>query len=273
MKTISLILSVYKKERELEILLNALRRQSYDGFEVIIADDGSGEAIERLVNEFQKNANYKIQYLTQEDKGFRKNRILNKAVCASKSEYLIFLDGDCIPHKDFVKAHYENLEAGTVLTGRRVHLNKSLSDNLTKEIVIQDDFDKYYLRAIGKSMILKNRTTTAEEGIVVKSKAIRRLIGNKTNHIVGCNFSLPKELLLRINGFDENYTGPGIGEDTDIEHRLRLLNVQFKSVRNLAVVFHMYHHKTKENSINYEYFHSKVKLSKNYYCQNGINKS
>lgn len=261
---------MYKKARELEILLYALGRQSYKNFEVIVADDGSGEVIEELVKKYSEDSLFPIKLITQEDFGFRKNRILNKAITASNGEYLIFLDGDCIPHKDFLKAHFENSESGTVLTGRRVHLNKQLSDNLSKELVSKKEFDNYYLKAIGKSLISKARSTTAEEGIVVKSSVIRKIISGKTNHIVGCNFSLPKELLLKINGFDENYTGPGIGEDTDIEHRLRMLNVHFKSVRNLAVVFHMYHRKTKENDSNYKYFHENVKLTTDYYCKNGI---
>ena len=48
--------------------------------------------------------------------------ILNKAVVASKGEYLVFLDGDCIPDNNFVKDHYNLRQHGMVIGGRRVQL-------------------------------------------------------------------------------------------------------------------------------------------------------
>lgn len=152
-------------------------------------------------------------------------------------------------------------------------MNKKLSDSLTKQYVSSDDFDSFYIKALGKSVGFSNPVSTAEEGIIIKSKLLRKTIEKRNLHIVGCNFSLPKELLLKINGFDETYIGAGIGEDSDIEYRLGLLNASFKSVRNLAVVFHMYHSKTKENETNYDYFHKTVKLKKEFWCKNGIIKS
>ncbi|MDD5363498.1 MAG: glycosyltransferase [Ignavibacteria bacterium] len=270
MKTISLIISVYKKVKELEILLTALKRQSCKDFDVIIADDGSGDIISDFVKEFRKTCDYEIIFLTQEDAGFRKNKILNEAVRTSVNEYLIFLDSDCIPHKDFVKAHFDNSEKNTVLVGRRIHLNEKLSDMLTPEFVLTDDFDRLYLRALKSSIGFRKSTYTAEEGIIIRNKLLRKLLNIRNYHIVGCNFSLSKELLLEINGFDENYVGAGIGEDSDIEYRLGLINAKFKSVRNLAVVFHMYHEKTKEDNTNYDYFHNNVKTKNNFYCENGI---
>ncbi|MBK6538350.1 MAG: hypothetical protein IPG09_11470 [Ignavibacteria bacterium] len=78
-----------------------------------------------------------------------------------------------------------------------------------------------------------------------------------------------KALLEKINGFDENYEGPGLGEDSDIEYRLRLAGAEFRSVRNLAVQYHLYHPKTKEDEKNMKYF-TEVKQSKNYFCKNGL---
>lgn len=269
MKSITLILSVYRKTRELGILLSALTRQSHKDFDVIVADDGSGEEMESFVHDYKNRINYDIKYITQEDLGFRKNKILNKAVAGSNSDYLIFLDSDCIPHKDFIKAHFENSGENVVLVGRRVHLNKKLSNELNEELVVSDSFDRFYLKALGRSIGFNSPVSTAEEGIVVKNKTLRKAL-SRNLHIVGCNFSVSKELLLKINGFDENYVGPGIGEDSDVEHRLKLINAEFKSVRNLAVAFHMYHPKTTESNSNYDYFHNNVKLKKEFYCKNGI---
>ena len=270
MKTISIVISVYRKVRELEILLSALTRQTYKDFNVIIADDGSDDFMLDFIKKFREKSNFEIIYLTQEDIGFRKNKILNEAIRTTKREFLVFLDCDCIPHKDFVKAHFENSEKGTVLVGRRIHLNEDLSILLNREFIQTDAFDRFYLRALRKSLKFNNQTSTAEEGIIIKNKLLRKFLGIRNNHIVGCNFSVSKELLLKINGFDENYVGAGVGEDTDLEYRLSLINAKFKSVRNLAVVFHMYHSKTQENNTNYDYFHFNVKTKNVFYCENGI---
>ena len=88
---------------------------------------------------------------------------------------------------------------------------------------------------------------------------------------MGCNFSLHKDLVLKINGFDENYTGAGIGEDSDIEFRLRLIGAKFYSLRYLAILYHLHHKATREEESNYEYF-GRVKRRKEYYCSNGIKK-
>ncbi|MCX6157158.1 MAG: glycosyltransferase [Ignavibacteriota bacterium] len=270
MKTISVVISVYRKVRELEVLLTALKKQSYLNFDVIIADDGSGKPVHDFIDEFRKDCNYGITFLTQEDIGFRKNKILNEAIRTSNCQYLIFLDGDCIPHKDFVKAHAENSEENTLLVGRRVHLSEDLTKRINKDFILSGGFNGLSFRALVNSFKFKNSSTTSEEGIIIKNKLLRSMLRRGNNHLVGCNFSVPKDLLIKINGFDENYTGAGIGEDSDIEYRLSLLNVKFKSVRNLAVVFHMYHQKTKENNTNFDYFHNNVKTKNVFFCENGI---
>lgn len=69
----------------------------------------------------------------------------------------------------------------------------------------------------------------------------------------GSNFSLEKKLIEGMNGFDENFIGPGYGEDTDVERRLRLFGAKVKSIRNLAVQYHLYHKKTIKASANRKY--------------------
>jgi len=272
-KIVSVIISVYKKKRELEILLTAFSMQTYTDFDVIIADDGSGEKILEFINEFRKNCKYTITFLTQEDIGFRKNKILNEAIKTTESDYLIFLDSDCIPHKDFVKAHIENSEENTVLFGRRVFLNKNLSDKLNTEYILSGKLNNLNYKALLSSLNLNHPSSAAEEGLIIENKFLRKLFGLEKGMLVGCNFSASKSLLLKVNGFDEDYTGAGIGEDTDIEYRLGLINAKFKSVRNLAVVFHIDHPKTVENNSNYDYFHYNVKTKNNYFCENGIIKT
>jgi hypothetical protein len=58
--------------------------------------------------------------------------------------------------------------------------------------------------------------------------------------ILGSNFSLWKEDILAINGFDEAYDTYGL-EESDVQFRLSLVGVRGKSLRNLAIQYHVYH--------------------------------
>jgi glycosyltransferase involved in cell wall biosynthesis len=270
MHKLSLIISVYNKVSTLELILTALSIQSFKDFEVLIADDGSGENMKKFISDYKKSGKTDITHIHHDDKGFRKNKILNEAIKKSRSEYLVFIDGDCIPHSDFLHQHYLNRKKNTVLCGRRVNLSKRLSDEITTGKILSKDFEKVNLKHFYDSWrSRKVRSTFVEEGLMVRNKLLRKLFVKGEAHIVGCNFSLHRELIEKINGFDENYTGPGIGEDSDIEFRLRLAGSKFGTLRNLAILFHIYHKATAETDANYEYF-EKVQMRNDFMCENGL---
>jgi glycosyltransferase involved in cell wall biosynthesis len=139
-----LIISVYDQVKALELILYALSIQSFKDFEVIVAEDGSNPEIKKLVDDWQRKKVFTIKHLTQDDRGFRKNKILNEAIKNSSADYLIFIDGDCIPHPDFLKAHFENKENDMVLCGRRVNLTKNISEKITP------NQNKFWIKPIPK---------------------------------------------------------------------------------------------------------------------------
>lgn len=267
----TLIISVYKKVRELELILSSLEKQSYrKNYEIIIADDGSGEEIEKLIKQVRKKFEIDLKFITHEDLGFRKNKILNEAIKNSKSDYLIFIDGDCIPHYHFIEAHIKYQKPDTVLCGRRVMLGKKISEGILKSYGKNKSFEITFSKLLIDSVRSKNASLHVEEALYIENAKARNLINAKRTNLLGCNFSIPKNLIEKVNGFDENYTGPGIGEDTDIEYRLKFISASFESLRNLAIVYHLYHPKTIEERKNYDYFHNYIKNSGNYFCKNGL---
>lgn len=215
----SLIISVYNDIETLILILEALKVQTEKQFEVIIADDGSNENFVKKLNEIKPFFPYKIIHLWHEDLGWRKEVILNKAIVASNSEYLIFIDGDCIPHHQFIEEHLSFAKKGKVVAGRRVMLTEELTKSITKEMISSRKIHRFVaIRVLLSSFFGKVRH--AEESIRITNKWLRKIFLKERFHdLLGCNFSIYKQDMLKINGFDERFSYPGIGEDTDVEAR------------------------------------------------------
>lgn len=103
MNKATVIAAFYNKIDYLKLVLAGFERQTTKEFELIIADDGSAENVVLEINKLKSHYTFPIKHIWQEDKGFRKNKILNKAITESETDYLIFIDADCIPHRGFVQ--------------------------------------------------------------------------------------------------------------------------------------------------------------------------
>lgn len=263
---LSLIIAVYNNATALRYIFSALARQSFKEFEVIIADDGSGKEIADVVNEAKRTHQFRIKHLWHADKGWRKNMMLNYAIQESSTDYLVFIDGDCIPSKHFLKDHFEQREERKVLLGRRVEHGKRWANELTIQKIENGNFEKYYFADIVDAML--GKSVRLEHGIRVPNPILRKLT-EKSTGLLGSNFSIFKEHLVAINGFDETYDGPGFGEDTDIFYRLTLFGITGKSLRNLAIEYHFWHPLTKVSDKNRQRFEETMKRSQ-YKCKNGL---
>ena len=237
--TVSLFLSTYEMPHHLRLVLAGLARQTFKDFEILVCDDGSGPETKKIIEDFAKTSPTPIRHFWQEHDGFRKCRILNQAAREAQGKILVFLDGDCVPHKDYIGDHVREQEEGFYLAGRRVELGRQISQNLTPEQVRGGYFD--FPRPSLLLSSFRDDTENLQRSFRVGSNAIRKLL--KMNRVVdlkGCNYSIPRAALEEINGFDENYEGYG-REDTDVELRLQNLGLKIKSMKGLAIQFHVWH--------------------------------
>ncbi len=266
----SLIISFYNRIEYLRIILAALERQTFRDFEVIVADDGSRTEVVAEIEVIKLRSPIDIQHLWHEDLGFRKTIILNKAIVSARSNYLIFIDGDCVPDHRFVEEHFANRSAATVLAGRRANVSRKLAPLLNEENVRTGILEKGFAFKVMLDGLFGKSTHTIK-GLYVRNSLLRSFLNRKLTGVLGSNFSIHREDLLAINGFDERYQAPAVGEDTDIEVRLRWNNVRVKMIKNMAVQYHFDHPKLKRSKVNEEIFRQVLK-SKEYFTPYGIQK-
>jgi len=244
---VSLIVSVFDREDFAEIVLESVKRQNFPLYEVIVTEDGERKSMKELVAQKKESFPFPLLHLQQKDLGNRKPLALNRAIQNSSGEYLIFIDGDCVLHRDFAKAHVQLSSMTSFLTGRRVELSPSLSqklnveaiqngwaDRLSWDLICDSVFGKTYgvMRAIPTPHFLRN---------ILKRDVI--------DDIRGCNFSVHKTHLVAINGFSNRFSG-AYGEDSDVEWRLRRLGIQMRGNKGAAIQFHLWHKEQKKDSSN-----------------------
>lgn len=267
---ISLIISVYNRFDYLQLVLAGLERQSLWDFEVIIADDGSNNTFTGQLKNLIPILPFPLTHIRQEDKGFRKNKILNKAITAANSDYLVFIDGDCVPHSQFLNEHSQYRKKNVCLTGRRVNLSEKITGQLSPGLVKKGYLEKNTLKLITDGLL--GKSDYVEKGFYVRSKFLRERLNKKVRGLLGCNFSIHKEDILSINGFDERYEAPSIGEDSDIQYRLELAGTQIRSLNNIAVQYHLYHKLQERPQENLDLF-NKIKESGLAFTPFGIERS
>jgi glycosyltransferase involved in cell wall biosynthesis len=268
--SISIIVSVYKDVEALELIIHSLLHQTLYPNEVIISEDGQSIAMKDFIAHLP-SLPFPLIHLTQEDDGWQKNRALNRAIVASSSSYLIFIDGDCIPYNTFIEGHATLLEKNHALCGRRSEPGEYFSTMLRNQKMTLQEYVFNYLSNL---FALKNdHVKHYEEGIYLgKKHFIFKLLCliRKDSHLVGCNFSCFKSDMIRINGFDEDFKMPTTGEDSDIERRMRILGIKMKSCRNVANMVHLYHPKIFNADISAKTMAIMQSKGDSPYCYNGL---
>jgi glycosyltransferase involved in cell wall biosynthesis len=265
---VSVIMATYNNLESLQWALLGFLRQTYPEFELIISEDGSSGGTQELIHKICKDAPFPIIYLWQEDLGIRKTKALNEGVKHSSADYLIFTDPDCIPHRDFIKEHMKHREQGCYLVGRRVRWGPKYSSILTKDFILSGDYERFSLRWIYFAM--RGDVEYPKRAIKVKYAWMQKWLEwpSASQYLQGCNFSIYKEDLEKVNGWNEEIKGLG-GEDIELDLRLRNAGMKRKSVKNLAITYHS-HHPDRKRSFSLDSIFEELERTGQYWCENGI---
>lgn len=236
---ISVIISTYNAVEWLRKTLWGYAQQTTKDFEIVIADDGSGEETLKTIKEFQEGFPVPIIHVWHEDKGFRKTKILNQAILSCSAEYIVMTDGDCIPKNDFIAIHYKYRKTGYFLSGGYYKLPMAISEAITKmDIVSQNCFDLKWLKLKGIKSSFKNNKISASGLKCVLLNFFTPTAATWNGH----NASGWKNDILAVNGFDERM-GYG-GEDRELGERLRNRGIKSKQIRYSALCVHLDHERS-----------------------------
>lgn len=233
---ISVIISTYNSPKWLEKVLWSYEQQTFKDFEIVIADDGSGDETKALIEQMKSQVSYPIQHIWHEDRGFQKTIILNKATVASNGSYLVYTDGDCIARADFLQVHANQREKGYFLSGGYFKLPMSISELISEDdIKTQRCFDINWLKSNGLKSSFKNNKITAKG---LKQKLLNSLTPT-TATWNGHNSSGYKTDIVAANGFDERMQYGG--EDRELGERLFNAGIKAKQIRYSAICLHLDH--------------------------------
>ena len=235
-RQVSVVISTYNSPEWLNRTLCGYACQTADPFEVVIADDGSGEETRRIVDAFRSQDRFRIRHVWHEDDGFRKCRILNQAIMASSGDYLIFTDGDCVPRADLVSCHINHAQPACFLSGGYYKLPMDVSHQITPQAIeSQQAFSIQWLRQAGLPFSHRLLKLHAPGKLTRFLNAVTTTKPSWNGH----NASGWKRDLVAAGGFDERMRYGG--EDRELGERLENAGIVGKQIRYSAVCVHLDH--------------------------------
>ena len=245
----SIILNTYNRAERLKLCLPAYCLQTRSDFELIVADDASDDNTEEVVHDFSASAPFPVLYVRQELPGHHRTAVLNRAILAGRSEFLIFTDADCLPKHDLVEVHCAHRSEKRLLIGGRIRLDQEETEQIIPKMVTSRQYEGFLNTRRRREL----RRTHWRNLFYITVKKRRR------PHNYALNMGVEKWALLAVNGFDENCEGWG-NADGELRERLKRIDVWPKCICNQAVVFHLWHppHPSRSERRNLEYVRRKT---------------
>ena len=233
---VSLIVTTYNRPDALAAVLRGLFAQTDAGFEVLVADDGSRDETRELVERVGRDAPLPIVHVWQEDRGFRAGAARNRAVAQAAGQYLLFLDGDCVPRPDFVALHRRLSERGWMVAGNRILLSEPFTREVLEGRLPIHAWSFAQWRAAHRRGAI-NRTLPLR---TLPLGPLRKIGRRRWQRVRTCNLGVWADDFRAVNGFDEVFEGWGF-EDSDLAVRLLNLGIRRKYGAFATGVLHLWH--------------------------------
>ncbi|MBN8727119.1 MAG: glycosyltransferase family 2 protein [Xanthomonadales bacterium] len=235
MPAATVMFATYNEPQWLEWVLWGYTTQTFRDFEVLVVDDGSREDTRAVIDRLRPQVNYRLRHFWQPDEGYQKCKGMNRGILLADSDYLVFTDGDCIPHPEFVARHMALRERGRYLTGGYCKLPLALSRRITREDILAG-------RATDYAWLAANGLERHTLKLRVKNEFLRSLLNTITPvkpRLHGHNASVWRDDAIRVNGWDERMQYGG--QDLELGERLNNAGVHGKTIRYSAICVHLEH--------------------------------
>jgi glycosyltransferase involved in cell wall biosynthesis len=233
---VSIIVTTFDRADALDVVLRSLARQHDRRFEVVIADDGSAPETAALIEQWMPKLRAALSRVWQEHHGFRAAEVRNRAIRASRGDYCVFLDGDCLARPDFVAIHRRLAEPGWFVTGNRALLARSLTDAVLHRGLSPEQWGT----AAWVAQRLKGGINRLAPVLRLPLGPLRKARPGAWEGARSCNLGVWRSDLDRVDGFDAAFSGWG-REDSDLLVRLLHAGVRRKDGAFATGVLHLWH--------------------------------
>lgn len=190
---VSVIIPTYNRNKVLTETIESVLAQNFRGFELLVIDQS------------KKHNKFTTNYLENlKDRRFKYFKVSPPSLPAarnfglkkSQGAVIIYIDDDVILDKGFIKSHYDSYKKlkAVAVVGRIKEKNKPITDRLLflrKTSFGAGNFNYPYFAY----------AETAQ----------------------GCNMSYKKTILKKIGGFDTNFIGNAMREESDVSFKIRKL--------------------------------------------------
>jgi glycosyltransferase involved in cell wall biosynthesis len=237
---LGVVVSTYEWPDALDAVLRSFHDQSDRDFVLVVADDGSGVETGAVVDEWRSAFGERLTHVWQPDEGFRLARVLNLGALAGDADYLVFLHGESIPRRNFVRAARSCIKPGWFVAGRRI----DLSETLTARVLAQQ------LPVHRWGMVEWFRARREAGPLVALTRRDRRRVGARgvpefvpVDRTYGYLLGVARVDFERVNGYDMRFEGWG-EEDVDIAVRLGRIGLRCGHAGPDATLIHLWHEST-----------------------------
>ena len=227
---LALAITTFERPDALAAVLDRVGRQRVAPAEIIIADDGSGSATLAVIESFRASSATPVRLVSQPHAGFRVTRLRNLAIAATSADYVVFIDGDMLPHPEFIADHERHARQGFYTQGVRVHTDEARTRRLMASPGTLPTFSSAGLGGLRRLYLLHSPAMASTT----------RLIANRLIAIKSCNQGFWRNDLVRVNGFDEAISGWG-AEDKELCARLDNAGVRRQTLLFGGIACHLHH--------------------------------
>lgn len=201
----SIIIPCFERTDTLKLLLNALCLQTAASaeFEVIVIVDGGSPEVVAAANSISPPYALTVQSIPRHGETAARNRGLRMA----KAQTVIYMDDDTVPRPDLVRQH--------LLTHARSARQRSSPDLVVMGAILQhEDSPERFLGSFSEWPLVRARCSDPSYQLGYQD-------------FFGPNFSIRRDALLLIGGFDEEFRLHGGMDDTELGYRLQQAGFSF----------------------------------------------